>query len=94
MTSIQWLGSALLILIGAISMYANWKMVICHFRFKSRGSMIPVIGGLCAGFGFLAAPSPTISFFWWLPPFIDPGCIPMVVAALGYVAWKSIKRES
>jgi hypothetical protein len=47
---------------------------------KGSTSFIPVIGGVAGALSLLVCPLPGSSYWAWLPPILDLGCIPMLIA--------------
>ena len=70
------LGVILLAVFG-ICAISN-ALIICIGPFlRWRTSMVPIVGGLTGSLGFLLFDH--LASFWWLPPIIDFGTIPLFV---------------
>jgi hypothetical protein len=57
----------------------------CLVRFLVKGtnfSVIPFLGGILGGAGFLLAPNPALRHLWWLPLILDYGSLPSLAWAL------------
>ena len=48
---------------------------------KQFQSFVPLIGGILGVVGVMLLPIPRWHIFWWLPLFIDLGCVPLLLAA-------------
>lgn len=68
----------------ALAALSNFALLLAWIWRKKRSSLIPVVGGIAGMVGLLAAPFPELRRWWWVPPFVDPGTLPLVVPT---VAW-------
>jgi hypothetical protein len=88
MVAFRWFGFCVLLLLGSTAVVGNIGMLISHLLYKTRGSFIPIVGGIFGCMACLVCPNATVFFFWWAPLLIDPGCLPMGIAFLVFIIWK------
>lgn len=76
-TTTTLIGMAMIIAGGyviALNLAAAWTLWIR--RTRRAPSWIPLIGGALASFGIYIQENEVVSSLWWIPFFIDYGCIP------------------
>ena len=71
---VRWLlfVAGALVLLGAGA--ANWAVLIGYLFRRTRGSMVPLMGGTCAAVALALSPLAWLRSNWWLPLLLDPGC--------------------
>jgi len=57
-------------------------------------SLAPFIGGIFGVFGILLLPVEGINKFWWIPLFLDLGCLPVLLWTLFYHLFHHRRRLS
>jgi len=68
----------------------NWSVVLLYLlRRQKASSWIPLLGGICCCVACFLLPYPGLSYWWWLPFFLDWGSVPGIVFTLG---WLFLKR--
>lgn len=92
--SVATISAAVFLSLGAFLTGANYFGIARARRRHVGFSCIPIFGGLfgCVGFLFL----PRLRVLAFVPPLIDPGCVPMVVALLVgliWFAWRKFSKE-
>jgi len=65
----------------------NWFIAYHGIFNQRRASSVPILGGLFLAIGLATMPTETSFTFWWLPFFVDWGCVPMFV----YAAWTGLR---
>ncbi len=90
--------SHILILIFALGALGNWWRFIRGLFGHRKGSALPILPGLIGAVALAIAPAQSDiaqwKSFWWLPLFIDVGCIPWAVFCLIYFARKRRQQNS
>ena len=81
-----WAGGGFLVLFGGLTTIGNWSI---PFR-KGGGSLIPLLGGLFVAAGFAVVPVGSINSLWWVPLFVDLGCVPMFKLLAGLLLYRSV----
>jgi len=72
---------ALGVFIALLNAWLPVQYWILKRRDRSR-SCIPIIGGILAAIGMLLSGEELLRTLFWLPLFLDIGCVPMVAFAL------------
>lgn len=85
----DWILSLVLILIGGYVTAMNWAIFFQGFVKKKQSSWAPIIGGLFLAIGLASSPVRSLSKFWWVPFFVDWGCIP----GLAHTAWFYLTKK-
>jgi hypothetical protein len=73
--------SWVVIALGMAVVATNWSIPIKYYtgRLKGRSaSSIPVIGGLMLSVGLYLSGIEYLSKYFWVPLFLDIGCLPMI----------------
>ncbi len=69
--------------LSAFLVAGNWLGIAEARRTKVGFSCVPILGGLFGGVGFLLLPR--LRLLALLPPVVDIGCVPMLVALLVHI---------
>ncbi len=75
----RWILGGLCLVIFSLIALGNCAVAWNWFVHHKRGSMFPVFGGLLGAIGVLLLPIENSSQWWWLPPLLDLGCVPIVI---------------
>ena len=84
---IESLAPCVFLALGIFLIAMNWMAFIDSIRNGSHHSLVIALGAGLAALGLYLSPSP-VSRLWWLPFFLDIGCIP----GLALVMWRSVLR--
>jgi hypothetical protein len=84
------LASGVLGLLSLLSISANASVLAMQLRRKpgpdgtvpAAPSFAPFVGGLCGVGALRLAPFEPLHAWWWVPPVVDVGCVPLVVLGL------------
>ena len=80
----------LIFILGSIG---NWSRLIRAMLGHRKGSGIPIVFGVIGAISIFAAPAnydlARWHSFWWVPLFIDVGCVPWLV----YFVWFLVKKR-
>jgi hypothetical protein len=88
-----WATAALLVMFFLGCAIGNVAIVVRGSLHRQRGSsLIPVAGGIAGTLGVLLLPWPAARSWWWLPPLLDLGCVPIVLASLAYWSIHSLRH--
>lgn len=79
---IRWIvGLALLVFCTCVSV-CNIALV-CRAIFRHwRGTLIPIVGGVCGMIGILIIPCYQLRTYCWIPLLMDVGCGPLIVGGV------------
>lgn len=80
----------MMIIIGGAVAATNWSFPILYYLGRLKGksaSSIPVVGGVLLAAGFYFSGINILAEYFWLPLFLDIGCLPM----LFMFAWRLLK---
>jgi hypothetical protein len=84
--------SGLMFLFFLLGSVCNWWCLLRALPGKRKGSGLPLIPGILGAIALLIAPSGSELFhwhsFWWMPPFVDVGCVPWSVYCIYYFTIK------
>jgi len=58
-----------------------WIVLHYYFRMK-HGSLIPGVGGIIGVLAIIMAPLEAFKHYWWIPLFVDIGCIPLLIITI------------
>jgi hypothetical protein len=71
----------------------NWWVVIAYVLWRRRsGSWLPFIGGLFGAGALLFGPFSELSSWWWVPLFLDWGCLPGFTFTLLWLGMKKLRE--
>lgn len=70
-----WILSTTMIALGLVLGLCQWLAMIQVTRQGKGYSFVPLLAGLMGSVGCLISPSPAMKTMWWLPLFVDPGCV-------------------
>jgi hypothetical protein len=87
--SLRWFAVLILAVVGSVFVAVNWAILIQYLISRRHASTIPVIGGLLLAIAVARSPNPSIQIWFWLPPLLDPACIPLLAALF----WRLAKRS-
>lgn len=93
MIALQYLGGGLLICLGLYFIIMNWMIVAHWILYRRHSSSAPLVGGTLAAIGILVVPNSNVHAFWWVPLFLDWGCIPGFVNTLILICKRLIGRR-
>jgi len=84
------IAATVFLTLGTLLTGANYVGIARARRTQVGFSCVPILGGLlgCAGFLLL----PKVRLLGFIPPLVDPGCVPMMLALLVHALRK--KRGS
>lgn len=80
------------IALGSVITLLNWTVPFRYFVLRDRKkslSLVPLIGGALLSLGLFLSTNATSSQLFWVPLFIDIGCLPMV----GMFLWKIFRDQ-
>ena len=84
------IAAAVFLTLGAVLIVGNY-VGIAHARRKQVGfSCIPILGGLLGCIGLLLIPR--VRLFAFLPLVADPGCLPMLLALVLFIAAHYVRQ--
>src|SRR4051794_13852929 len=89
-----WIPTAALATLGASLCLANYAMIIRYYTCGTRGSMLPLMGGLTVALGCILAPHAGIRSLFWVPLLADPGCVPLLIGFAIDVLIRKRRRAS
>lgn len=93
MNVLQLVASVLLICFGTFVAVMNWRIAIGWFLWRERSSSVPLFGGLTAAYGISLFPYYEVGNYWWIPLFVDWGCIPGFVFTFAWLAYRGTRRR-
>lgn len=76
------LVAVILLGIFAWAAVANVVLAVRYYVHGQRSSLLPIVGGVLGAVGCLVAPWTFLKAWWWLPPIVDIGCAPMLLAMI------------
>ena len=91
MSILLWIVCIVLVAFGAMPTLGNWDVIVRGILFRSHGSMVPWIGGICILLGLLACPVPVVSKWWYLGLIADP-TIPLYAVFIPWWAATSLVK--
>jgi hypothetical protein len=78
----SWIISGILLAASLWCIVGNYWIAFSCFVTKKSATAIPFVGGILGMIGLLLLPSPGWSQFWWVPPIVDLGCVPLIGATV------------
>lgn len=89
-----WVISSVLFVVFLVCAAGNGVGVIIG-RVRNRSfSVVPFVGGVSGVLGCVIAPSKAVNRYWWIPPLVDLGCIPLLVVLAIYFARKLFAKHN
>ena len=86
---VRWTGVFLLALISLIAIVNNLRLALQWLAVRKRGSLVPLVGGVCGAVALLIVPNPAARIWWWLPLVLDPGSVSTGLS----VAWHAMNHK-
>jgi hypothetical protein len=74
-------------------MIMNWAVVLQWLWRKKHSSWVPVVGGALAAAGTAIVPYSPVNTLWWIPLFVDWGCIPGLAFTIAFYVWRSFTQK-
>ena len=72
-------GISLLAILGNLGTAFHW------YTRRSRGSLVPLVGGLTGITACVTLPFPALRHWWWIPLVADPGSVFLVFAMVVFL---------
>jgi hypothetical protein len=89
MVILRWVVFSFLMFFGGWAIVANW---VIPFR-KGGGSLIPLVGGSLVAVAFAVVPVDVLNSLWWVPLFVDLGCVPLFTLTGGHLLWRAASKK-
>ncbi len=89
---LHWSACAGLLLVWVVAGASNALIVLLWLLKRRRASLIPIVGGLAGAAGLLLSPLGALHKWWWVPPVVDPGTLPLVVPTVVWVVCVKLRR--
>ena len=65
--------------LGGLLTLGNLLLILRWWVWKARFSLGPIMGGSLGMIGVLLLPLGELRPFWWVPPLLDIGCVPLLL---------------
>jgi hypothetical protein len=90
---LKWIIGSALLLVGGWLMILNalvfWRRCV---QKRVASSWIPFLGGLLAAAGLALIPLAGIHKWWWLPFFLDWGCLPGITFSIVHLFIAGLRK--
>ncbi len=85
---LRWCLSGVFALVFIISAIGNGVILFLATIMKRKDqSLIPLVGGIFGVLFLLVVPIQGAANRWWIPLFVDLGCVPNVIYAFAYLVF-------
>lgn len=76
---LRWINTVLLLLFFVAGTACNYNIIIQWYTKKKTASFLPIVSGLFGMIGLLIIPLEGARAWFWVPPVVDVGCVPLLV---------------
>ena len=80
------------IVFSAWAILGNYVYIFQWYIKRKHSSQIPFIGGILGSIGLVISPVNSLNQYWWIPLFLDPGCVCLLVATIVYWGFRHNKK--
>jgi hypothetical protein len=94
MALFQVIIGGLLLLVGGFITTMNWGVLFRWVWRRKHSSWIPMVGGSLAAAGVALMPYAQVNTLWWVPLFLDWGCLPGLAVTFVFYIWRLFTKEA